>query len=105
MTLFLTSHIGGWKRRDKSREPAPLHPDNELITNLKARWMGSAKILLVAASPEDIQRNDSIREAFSQAFPMSGLPIHGITVCDSRNVEAVNNLEEFDVIILIPRSC
>lgn len=100
MTLFLTSHIGGWKRRDKTREPEPLFADNGLVENLKARWKGSGAILFIAASPDDFERNDSIQRTFSQAFPMSGLPIRGITVCDSRNVEAVNRLEEFDVIIL-----
>ena len=100
MTLFLTSHIGGSVKIDGRREPAFLNPDNGLVNRLKARWAGPASILLVAASPEDLERNDSIQRAFTQAFPMSGLPIRGITVCNSRGEDAVRHLEKFDAVIL-----
>jgi len=100
VTLFLTSHTGGWKRRDKIREPEPLFAGNGLVDNLKAHWKGPSNILFIAASPDDFERNNSIRTAFSQAFPMSGLPIRSISVCDSRNLEAVQHLDEYDVVIL-----
>lgn len=85
MTVFLTSHTGGWDRVDGKRIPAPLNSDNGFTDHLKSRWNDGSKVMFIAADPIAAERNDSIRDAFLVAFPMSGLSISDITICDGRN--------------------
>lgn len=100
MTIFLTSHIGGWKRDGGAKTPVPLSPDNGLVDNLKRVWPENARVLFIAAAADSYERNDSIAEIFRQALPMTDLPIRGIDVCDGRNLEAVRELDGYDVLIL-----
>lgn len=100
MTVFLTSHIGGWKRADAERIPQPLYADNGLVDNLKRVWKDEAQVLFIAADADSHERNDSIAGVFRAALPMTGLSIRGITVWDGRNLETIRELGEYDAIIL-----
>lgn len=100
MTVFLTSHTGGWDRVDGKRIPAPLNSDNGFTDHLKSRWNDGSKVMFIAADPIAAERNDSIRDAFLVAFPMSGLSISDITICDGRNEGAVQDIHQYDAVIL-----
>lgn len=100
MTVFLTSHIGGSVRKDGQRIPSSLITDNNLVGNLKARWPEQAKVLFIAANPNNIEKSESYRNAFLYAFPLHGMTIETYAVCDCRNEDVVEQLSDFDVLIL-----
>jgi len=100
MTLFLTSHIGGSIRKDGRRIPSSLITDNHLADNIKARWPKQAKVLFVAADPNDIEKSGSYREAFLYAFPLHGMPVGTYAICDCRDERIVERASDHDVIIL-----
>ena len=100
MTIFLTSHIGGSVRKDGQRVPSALMADNGLVNNLKKRWPERAKVLFIAANPNDLEKTESYRSAYSFAFPFHGMPIESYTVCDCRDVDTVTQLTDYDVVIL-----
>lgn len=100
MTLFLTSHIGGSVRKDGQRIPSSLITDNNLVNNLKTRWPEQAKVMFVAANPNNIEKSESYRNAFLYAFPFHGMTIQTYAVCDCRNEDIVAQLSDYDVIIL-----
>lgn len=100
MTVFLTSHIGGYIRKDGQRIPSSLITDNGLIENLQKRWPSEAKVLFVAADPDDVEKAESYREAYRYAFPFHGMPVASYAICDNRNRAAVECLNDYDVVIL-----
>lgn len=100
MTLFLTSHIGGSVRKDGQRIPSSLITDNNLVNNLKTRWPEQAKVMFIAANPNNIEKSESYRNAFLYAFPFHGMTIQTYAVCDCRNEDIVAQLSDYDVIIL-----
>ena len=100
MTVFLTSHIGGSIKKDGKRIPSSLLTDNDLVNNLKKRWPQRAKVLFIAANPNDIERSKSYQDAYLYAFPFHDMPIESYTICDCRDMEAAAQLAEYDVVIL-----
>lgn len=100
MITFLTSHIGGSRKKEGKRIPTPLCPDNNFIQNLQKRWKKDANILIMSADPEARKTNDSIRNIWAESFPMSGLSFRQIIICDQRNESAVNHISEYDVLLL-----
>ena len=100
MTVFLTSHIGGSVRKNGQRVPSSLLTDNNLVYNLKKRWPERARVLFVAADPNDMEKSESYRNAFLYAFPFHGMIIETYAVCDCRNEDVVEQLPDFDVLIL-----
>ena len=46
------------------------------------------------------KRNDSIRDIFAASFPMSGLPVRQMDVCDNRNEKLVDEIAGYDLVIL-----
>lgn len=100
MIVFLTSHIGGSVRKNGQRIPSSLLTDNNLVNNLKSRWPERAKVLFIAANPNDIEKSESYRNAFLYAFPFHGMTTETFAVCDCRNEGVADHLSRFDVIIL-----
>lgn len=100
MKAFLTSSLGGSSKVDGKRIPSVLLTDNGLLDKLKEVWIDNAKVMIICASPDDYEMNDSICECFKGAFPMSGLNISCMDKCDSRNEEFIEKLEEMDVVLL-----
>lgn len=100
MTVFLTSHIGGSVKKEGRRVPSSLIEANNLVENLKARWPGQARVLIIAADPDDIGKSESYRSAFLYAFPFHGMAIERCSLWDCRNEDAAMQLEDYDVIIL-----
>lgn len=100
MTVFLTSILGGYIKQDGRRIPSSLNADNALVNNLTVRWPEQAKVLFIAADPNDVEKSDSYRDIFLYAFPFHGMTIETYTVCDCRNMDAVAGLTDYNVIIL-----
>lgn len=100
MKAVLTSSLGGSFKVDGKRVPSALLTDNGLLDKLKELWINNAKVMIICASPNDYEKNDSVCECLKEAFPMSGLNISYIDKCDDRNEELIEKLEEMDVVLL-----
>ena len=100
MTVFLTSSIGGYYKKDGARIPAQLSTENSFLENLQKHWRADAKVLIISSDANNIEKNDSIRSVLAAAFPMSGLSIRQMDICDSRNEALVDEIASCDVLIL-----
>ena len=100
MKAILTSSLGGYYKINGVRMPTPLPQTNGLLDRLKAVWPESASVLFICADPANHKKNDNIRACFSESFPMSGLGVSTVGICDDRNPEAVDHLDKIDVLIL-----
>ena len=100
MKAMLTSSLGGSSKVNGTRIPSILIQYNGLLDRLKSIWIPNAKVLIICADPTDYEKNDSVCACLKESFPMSGLSISYIDKCDDRNLKAVDNLENIDVLIL-----
>ncbi|MDE5780190.1 MAG: dipeptidase E [Lachnospiraceae bacterium] len=100
MIAYLTSNIGGSYKENGTRVPTQLSTENGLLDNLKKHWKDNSKVLIISADAGDIEINDSILNIFKVSFPMSGLPISQILVCDKRNEKLVDEIADFDGILI-----
>ena len=100
MKAMLTSSLGGSSKVNGTRVPSVLIQRNGLLDNLKSIWTQNANVLIICADPSDHEKNDSICACLKESLPMSGLSISCIDKCDDRNPNAVDNLENINVIIL-----
>jgi len=99
MKAMLTSSLGGSFKVNGVRVPSVLIQENGLLDNLKSMWVQNAKILIIYTDPTDYEKNDSVCACLKEAFPMSGLSISCIDKCDDRNLNAIENLKDMDVLI------
>lgn len=97
---MLTSSLGGSARVEGKRVPAMLIAENGLLDNLKAMWPPEARVLILSSNPSDYERNDSILDCLSVGFPMSGLPVSRVCSCDGRNLQIIEQLQDFNVLVL-----
>ncbi len=100
MVVYLTSHIGGFYKKDGIRIPAQLSTENGLLNNLQKHWKDNAKVLIICADADNIEVNDSILNIFSVSFSISGLSISQMCICDKRNEKLVEEIAGFNVLIL-----
>lgn len=101
MIIYLTSNPGGVSYKNNEIEPVELNNDNAFVDNLKKNWTQNAKCLIITADPKNYDRNDKIRNTFKVSFPISGLSISEMSMCDYRNAsEAVEDINKYDVLIL-----
>ena len=100
MNIILTSSLGGSFKVNGKRVPSVLLTDNGLLDKLKELWVENSKVMIICASPNDYEKNDSICACLKEAFPMSGLSISYIETCDDRNEKLIEKLTEMDVILL-----
>lgn len=100
MKAILTSSLGGSYKVDGKRVPSVLLSDNGLLNKLREVWSDNARVMIVCASPNDYEKNDSVCACMREALPMSGLSISYLKACDGRNEELVEKSGEMDVIIL-----
>lgn len=98
--VYLTSNIGGSIKENGKRISAPLRADNGFVDSLKAQWKEPSKVLIISADAESIEINDSIKNTFEAAFPMSGLSISEMNICDKRNSDILQKIADYDVVIL-----
>lgn len=100
MLAYLTSHIGGSCKKDGVRVPARLSEENGLLESLRKNWKSRSNVLIISADADSIETNDSIRNIFAASFPMSGLSIAQMVICDGRNEEIAGRISEYDAVIL-----
>ncbi len=100
MKAYLTSSIGGSIKEDGKRIPDKLFWYNGFLDRLKKDWVPDSRMLFIAASPEDYEKNDEVCECFRHSFPMSGLSIASLEICDNRNPDIVDRIGEMDVLLL-----
>ena len=98
--VILTSNLGGSEKIDGLYVPARLEEGNGQLDLIKTFWKEEAKVLFITASPDDAERNSSTIRCFKDAFPMSGLSVSEILMCDRENMALVDDLSGIDVIIL-----
>ena len=92
MTLFLTSSPTGCPF-EPGPQPAALDRKNGLIQRLRAAWPDEApEGLYLAADPAAHDANDEACRFFAGCFAGAGLPLDGMTACDSRNAEEIGPL-------------
>ncbi len=100
MKAMLTSSLGGASKVNGTRVPSVLIQHNGLLDRLKSIWRENARVLIICADPTDYDKNDSVCACLKESFPMSGLSVSHIDKCDDRNLEAIDNLKNIDVLIL-----
>lgn len=100
MNIILTSSLGGSYKVDGKRVPSVFLTDNGLLEKMKELWVEDSKVMIICASPDDHEKNDSVCACLKEAFPMSGLSISYIDKCDGRNEKLIEKLPEMDVILL-----
>ena len=100
MKVFMTSSIGGAIKENGKRLPTPLFWYNGFLEKLQSEWVDHSKIMMIAASPDDQEKNDEVCECLKQSFPMSGLSVSQMEICDHRNVHLANKIGEMDVLLL-----
>ncbi len=100
MKIVMTSTIGGSIKENGKRIPAPLLCHNGLLDKIQKEWKHNSKVMIIAAAPNDYKINDMICECFTQAFPMSGLSVSSMEICDNRNEKLVDKIKEMDVVLL-----
>lgn len=100
MIVYLTSHVGGSYIKDGMRIPTKLNTDNGFLDSLQKHWKVDSNVLIICADANAAEINDSIMNTFVISFPMSGLSINRINICDKRDEYIVNRIGDYDVIIL-----
>ena len=98
--VILTSNFGGVEKVDGQRFPGLLEEENGQLEKIKSFWKEDARVLFITASPDDDERNKSTLRCFKDAFPMSGLSVSEILMCDRENMAIVDDLSKIDVVIL-----
>lgn len=101
MKVMLTSSLGGSIKVNGTRVPSVLIQHNGLLDSLKSIWPQNANVLIICADPNDYDKNDSVCDCLKKSFPMSGLSVSSIDKCDDRNPNAVDHLENIDVLVLV----
>lgn len=100
MNIILTSSLGGSFKVNGQRIPSVFITDNGLLDKLKELWVEDSKVMIICASSNDHEKNDSVCACLRESFPMSGLSVSYIEKCDDRNEELIEKLPEMDVILL-----
>lgn len=96
MTLFLTSSPTG--PLDGSRLVNGLDVMNGFVEKLAARWQGSARCLIVAASPDEHGGNDQMAAFFAEVLERSSFLCACMDLWDDRTDD--RDLGTYDVILL-----
>lgn len=102
MTIFLTSSPGGhYFNGQGERAACELNRANSFVDNLKKCWKEKSRCLIVSANPDEFDRNDGMRNLFSESYHLTGMSISEIVTWDNRREEITKEqLHTYDVIIL-----
>lgn len=101
MKTILTSSMGYFKKgKDGKRIPESLYWYNGFLEKLQRDWVKDSKVLIIAASADDYEKNDDVCECFRKAFEMSGLSVSYMENCDRRNMQLADRIREMDVVLL-----
>ena len=99
MTVFLTSSPSG--PLDRSRTVEGFDTKNNLVENLKKRWVDNARCLLISAAPAEAAFADGMRTHMMQAMGVSGLSVGVYDIWDDRTADfSFEALRSYDVVFL-----
>ena len=98
--VILTSNLGGIVKVDGQRLPGRLEEGNGQLDKIKSFWKDNSRVLFVTSAPDDNEKNEATIRCFTESFPMNGLSVSEIIMCDRGNMAAVNDLSGIDVVIL-----
>ena len=101
MKALLTSALGGYVKVNGERLPGAILQDNGLADRLHAIWPPNARVLMICSDPAGHEKNDAYTACFRAAFPLNGLSLASIAVCDDRNPELIERINETDVLFLM----
>lgn len=101
MIAYLTSHIGGSYKKEGTRIPTQLSTENGLLDSLQKHWKDNSKVLIISADADDAEVNDSIVKIFAMSFPICGLSVSQMHICDNRNKKLVDKITDYDVLMLV----
>ena len=68
MKVLMTSSIGGAIKENGKRLPTPLFWYNGFLEKLQSEWVNNSKVMIIAASPDDYEKNDAVCECLKQSF-------------------------------------
>jgi dipeptidase E len=100
MITILTSSLGGSCKINGKRVPTFLLNENSLTDKIKGFWKEDSNVLIISASPEEFELNDSILYCQKEAFDKSGLKANSFDICDYRNEQIIEKVNRYDVILL-----
>lgn len=100
MVVYLTSSPGGCYEENGRRIAAELDNANGFVDKLKKDWTENVKCLIISSAPRAFAMNDNMKEIFAEAFAMSGFPVQELSICDYRNVEVIDELAQYQVVLL-----
>ncbi len=87
MIVYLTSHTGGYIKKEGVKIPSRLKEENCFLENLQKDWKENANVLIIGSDPDNFEKNDSVKNIYARSFPMSGLSAGRIALCDSRSAQ------------------
>lgn len=101
MTLFLTSSPCDDNVPEGCELPCIYFERNEFVTNLRKYVAPGERFLVIAAWPDEHDRNDDIARSFAGCFSWHGMGFSAVNVLDSRSAECAAELvAQSDVILL-----
>ena len=101
MTLFLTSSPCDDNVPEGCELPCIYFERNEFVANLQRYVAPGGRFLVIAAWPDEYDRNDDITRSFAGCFNWHGMGFSAVNVLDSRNQERAPELiAQSDVILL-----
>ncbi|MBO4390023.1 MAG: dipeptidase E [Lachnospiraceae bacterium] len=100
MKAILTSSLGYSDKKNGARIPTPLADWNGMAARIRGAWKEQAKVMILCASPEDPERNDSILYCMRESFRMSSLDYSEMLLIDARTEAQAAEIPEADVLIL-----
>ena len=101
MKAILTSSMGYFKKGENGKRiPEPLYWYNGFLEKLQRDWVKNSKVLIIAASADDYEKNDDVCQCYRKAFEMSGLSVSYMENCDRRNMQLADRIREMNVVLL-----
>ncbi|MBO4637141.1 MAG: Type 1 glutamine amidotransferase-like domain-containing protein [Clostridiales bacterium] len=100
MKTVLTSWLGGAFLLNKTRVPGYILEQNGLAEFIRRSWKPASKVLIIAAGPEEYDKNDSVLACLKEGFPMSGMSVSSVEMCDRRTEDLIEKVPETDVLVL-----
>lgn len=101
MVLFLTSSPCDDDVPDGAHLPCIFFEKNDFVENLRRSMKKNARLVIVAADPENADLNDEMLDTFEMCFAWHGLTLASAKLLDARTADrAEEMIGESDVVLL-----
>lgn len=99
--VFLTSSPDASYQVDGQWITGPFTSKNGFLDQMKALWTVPFQVLVIAAAPDEAERNDEMKQYFEKMFAASGVPVKGIHMLDRRTERHLAEwIAESDFVVL-----